>query len=356
MTPQVSVVIPAYNAARWLAAAVESCLAQSFQDLEIIIVDDGSSDATRSLVAQWSAPIRVVHTEHRGSSAARNVGTALARGEFIQYLDADDYLLPDKIARQVARLACSGAEVAYGDWRYRFEFPGGWHLLSPIVHPGQLQDPLSACIRNWWAGLGAFLFQRQAVIRAGGWDEGVEVLNDRDFCLQLALRGTRFVYQSGCGFVYRRYGHITLSTRHIVCKEDQRRFLAAHVVILEKIETALFSSEKSTEYASARSPFQPAVQQALADMYVSVARAFKPIDSEESGKLLEKARALSLVPVQAEGKFQRFVHRILGDSLSAAVAQGRWEGQYALRLMLHRAGLAAVSDWVEAWLGRRSTL
>jgi len=141
MTPRVSVVIPAYNAARWLAAAVESCLAQSFQDLEIIIVDDGSSDATRSLVAQWSAPIRVVHTEHRGSSAARNVGTALARGEFIQYLDADDYLLPDKIARQVARLACSGAEVAYGDWRYRFEFPGGWHLLSPVVRPGQLQDP-----------------------------------------------------------------------------------------------------------------------------------------------------------------------------------------------------------------------
>src|SRR5262245_386019 len=199
MTPQTSVVIPAYNAARWLAAAVESCLTQSFQALEIIVVDDGSSDATKSLVAQWDAPVRVVRMDHRGSSAARNVGTALARGEFVQYLDADDYLLPDKIARQIACLESSGAEVVYGDWRYRFEFPGGWHLLSPIVRPGQLQDPLPACIRNWWAGLGAFLFRRQVVMRAGGWDEDIDVLDDRDLCLRLAAGGARFVYQPGCG-------------------------------------------------------------------------------------------------------------------------------------------------------------
>ncbi len=356
MTSRVSVVIPAYNAARWLAAAVESCLTQSFQALEIIIVDDGSNDVTRSLVAQWGAPVRVVHTEHRGSSAARNVGTALARGEFIQYLDADDYLLPDKIVRQTACLECSGAEVAYGDWRYRFEFPGGWHLLSPIVRPGQLQDPLSACIRNWWAGLGAFLFRHQAVMRAGGWDEGIDVLDDRDLCLRLAAGGARFVYQSGCGFVYRRYGYDTLSTRHMICKERRRRFLAAHVTILEKLEAALASSEKSARDADARPQFRPAVQQALVDMYVSIASAFKPIDSGEYDKLLAKAHALSPVPVQAEGRCKRFISRILGDHGSAVVAQRQWEVQRALRLALYWAGLATVADWVEAGLGRRSTL
>lgn len=356
MTPRVSVVIPAYNAARWLAAAVESCLAQSFQALEIIIVDDGSSDATSSLVTQWSAPVRVVQTEHRGSSAARNVGTALARGKFIQYLDADDYLLRDKIARQVAVLESSDGEVIYGDWRYRFEFPGGWHLLSPVIHPGQMQDPLVACIRNRWAGLGAFLFRRQAVIQSGGWDEKVDVLNDRDFCLRLSLSGARFLYQPACGFVYRRYGHNTLSTRHIICKEHQRRFLAAHVTILEKLEAAIFSMESPAEDADMRPRLRPTVQQALADMYLSVARAFRPLDTGEYGKLLEKAQALSLVPLQAEERSQRIARRILGEDLAAAVVQGCWEAQRALRLALHGVGLATVSDWSEAWFGRRSTL
>ncbi|MBI3801509.1 MAG: glycosyltransferase family 2 protein [Deltaproteobacteria bacterium] len=356
MTPRVSVVIPAYNAARWLAAAVESCLTQSFQALEIIIVDDGSNDATKSLVAQWGAPVRVVHMEHRGSSAARNVGTALARGEFIQYLDADDYLLPDKIGRQIGCLECSGAEVAYGDWRYRFEFPGGWHLWSPIVHPGQLQDPLSACIRNWWAGLGAFLFQRQAVLRAGGWDEEVDVLNDRDLCLRLAAGGARFVYRSGCGFVYRRYGYDTLSTRHMICKERRRSFLAAHVAILEKLEAALVSSEKSASAVDAGLQFRPAVRQALVDMYVSIAAAFRPLDSGEYDKLRAKAHALSLVPVPAEGRCKRLISRMLGDQGAAVVAQRQWEVQRALRLVLHWVGLAMVADWVEAGLGRRSTL
>jgi hypothetical protein len=355
MTPRVSVVIPAYNAVRWLAAAVESCLTQSFQALEIIIVDDGSNDATKSLVTQWSAPVRVVHTDHRGSSAARNVGTALARGEFIQYLDADDYLLPDKIARQVACLDHSGAGVIYGDWRYRFELPGGWHLWSPVIRPGQLHDPLSACIRNWWAGLGAFLFQRQAILRAGGWDEEVEVLNDHDFCLRLALQEARFVYQSGCGFVYRRYGHDTLSTRHLVCEEQRRCFLTAHATILEKLEAALFSSslEKSLGYAGVQSF---AVQQALADMYLSVARAFRPLDVGESDKLLDKARALSLLPLPAEGRCQRLVRWVLGEPLAAVVARGYWEMQRALRLTLHGVGLATVPDWGDAWLGRRSSL
>jgi glycosyltransferase involved in cell wall biosynthesis len=100
----VSVVIPTYNRAALLGRAVESALAQTMAPLEILIVDDGSTDETRAVCAQWSAPVRYIATPNGGVAKARNVGIAEARGEWVALLDSDDEWEPDKLAAQCAAL------------------------------------------------------------------------------------------------------------------------------------------------------------------------------------------------------------------------------------------------------------
>src|ERR1700722_9877011 len=97
----VSIIIPCYNAERWVQEAVESCLNQSYPNIEIIVVDDGSTDRSLEILRRYGPRIKLKSGPNRGGNVARNQGFALSSGRYIQYLDADDYLEPDKIARQV---------------------------------------------------------------------------------------------------------------------------------------------------------------------------------------------------------------------------------------------------------------
>src|SRR5262249_9614078 len=110
--PRVSVVIPARDAAQWLPETIASALTQTGVSMEIIVIDDGSTDATPEIAAACGDPVRVIRQPPSGVSAARNAGTSAARGEFIQYLDADDVLEPGTIAARVALLDRTGADVA----------------------------------------------------------------------------------------------------------------------------------------------------------------------------------------------------------------------------------------------------
>ena len=99
--PLVSVIIPSYNAARYVAEAVASALAQTYQPLEIILINDGSTDDTEEVILPYVGKVRYFYQPNRGLSVTRNRAIALARGELIAFLDADDVWLPEKLARQV---------------------------------------------------------------------------------------------------------------------------------------------------------------------------------------------------------------------------------------------------------------
>jgi glycosyltransferase involved in cell wall biosynthesis len=101
--PGVSVVIPAYNAERYLAATLESVLAQTYQDFEVIVVDDGSTDGTAELARGFGPPVRVVQQPNSGPSAARNRGVREARSDLVAFIDADDLWMPEKLELQVPR-------------------------------------------------------------------------------------------------------------------------------------------------------------------------------------------------------------------------------------------------------------
>jgi glycosyltransferase involved in cell wall biosynthesis len=102
-TATVSCVIPVYNGVRYLAEALDSVLAQTHRALEIIVVDDGSTDGSAELAAGYGDPVRVIRQPHRGLAATRNAGVRSATGDFVAHLDADDVWAPEKLGRQLAR-------------------------------------------------------------------------------------------------------------------------------------------------------------------------------------------------------------------------------------------------------------
>ncbi len=102
--PLISVIIPAYNAAPWLAATLNSVLGQTVRDFEILVIDDGSRDATPEILAQFGPPVRAISQQNAGVSASRNRGLAEARGHYVAFLDADDVWKPAKLDRQLAAL------------------------------------------------------------------------------------------------------------------------------------------------------------------------------------------------------------------------------------------------------------
>jgi len=139
----VSILIPAFDAGKWIRGTIESALGQTWGNKEIIIVDDGSSDNTLSVMKEYeSKSVRIITQENRGASAARNKALEFAQGDYIQWLDADDLLEPNKIKRQIDALGSIGnpkilASSPFGMFyhevgRAKFRPTPLWQDLTPI--------------------------------------------------------------------------------------------------------------------------------------------------------------------------------------------------------------------------------
>src|SRR6266478_2234772 len=200
MKPLVSILIPAFNAQTWLADTLRSAITQTWQRKEIIVVDDGSSDQTLAIARQFESDcVYVVTQNNHGAAAARNKACSLSQGDYIQWLDADDLLAPDKIARQVEVLdQCRGKRTllssAWGRFMYRhyrakFTPTALWCDLSPV------EWLLRKMGQDVYMQTATWLVSRELTQAAGPWD--TRMLGDDDgeyFCrVLLASDGVRFV-------------------------------------------------------------------------------------------------------------------------------------------------------------------
>ena len=203
MKPLVSILIPAYNSEAWIADTLQSAIGQSWQRKEIIVVDDGSSDRTAEVAGRFaSAGVAVVSVQNQGAAAARNHALKLSQGDYIQWLDADDLLAPDKIERQLAALKEGDSKrlLLSSPWAYfnyrtnraRFVPTSLWHDLSPV------EWLLRKMSENLHMQTGTWLTSRELADAAGPWD--TRLMSDDDgeyYCrVLLASEGTRFVPES----------------------------------------------------------------------------------------------------------------------------------------------------------------
>jgi GT2 family glycosyltransferase len=183
---RVSVIIPTYNRAWCLSEAIDSVLAQTFQDMELIVVDDGSTDDTDTILAGYGGQARLLRQTNQGVSAARNHGMRYARGDLLAFLDSDDLWHPDKLLRQAAffdthpeAMICQNEEI----WmrrgvrvnpKRRHRKPSGWIF----------EASLALCL----VSPSAVMMRRGLLEDMGGFDESLPACEDYDLWLRVSLR------------------------------------------------------------------------------------------------------------------------------------------------------------------------
>jgi glycosyltransferase involved in cell wall biosynthesis len=207
----VSVVIPAYNRAGSLSRAVQSVMDQTCRDLEVLVVDDGSTDGTPQVAAGLAAGDGRIrchrHESNRGAQAARNTGIRQARGEWVAFLDSDDELLPDSLEARLAVARSEGVDVVHSDG-YVVDAATG--ARTPHGEPPISGQVFKALLRRWGVFYQSLLVRKAALKQIGLLDESIVSHQEWDTAIRLA-RLHPFGYASRPTFLYYRRGEGTIS-------------------------------------------------------------------------------------------------------------------------------------------------
>lgn len=244
--PLVSIIIPCYNAGPWIAEALDSALAQTHRPLEIIVIDDGSTDDSLAVIARYAAQhpdlIRYETGPNRGGNAARNRGFALSRGEYVLFLDADDLLSPETIAALYEAIRTKPDHLAVCDWD-KFQFDQGTRrvIVQGQRWPQDL-DPIRIYCSKYVFPLHSVLWPRAIVQRNHGWDESLKHYQDADMIMRTLIQGTSLTH-ANAGMAHYR------NTPNSVSKQAPIGVINAHIQLLKKCEDLLVLQERLPNYA-----------------------------------------------------------------------------------------------------------
>ena len=305
--PLVSIIIPCYNAAPWLAQTLESALAQSWLHKEIILINDGSTDGSLAVARGFAGRgIKVIDQPNRGASAARNHGLRLTRGEYIQFLDADDLLAPDKIALQMVTLESAGPDVlASASWGRFATDPASAGFVPQAV--AQARTGVEFLQLHYETGSmmqpGAWLASRRLLDRAGPWDEALSLNDDGEYFarVMLAARGLVHVAPAQC---YYRSG--------LAGSLSRRTDPSALTSLFRSVELTISHLRAADDSARTRA--------ACANAWMRTAFEMFPAMPELADKAERQSRALGgpRRPLPGSGRFQ-LAARLLGWRLARRI-------------------------------------
>jgi glycosyltransferase involved in cell wall biosynthesis len=310
----VSTIVPVHNRSDLLSEAVASVIGQTYRPIEIVIVDDGSTDQTPlvadDLGSRYSKEIRVLHQPRRGAGSAREAGRRVAGGEYIQYLDSDDLLLPRKFERQIAALRQQPeCGVAYGQTRYyeRGSVPGqaAWKRTGE-----RIESMFPSFLQSRWWGTSTPLYRRIVTDAAGPW---LGLLNEEDweYDCRIAAMGTRLAYVPEFVSEEREHSGDRLSRGGSNSARKLEDRATAHMLILEHGRRAGISANNPEMQHFARELFLLARQCGAAGLGPQSRDLFTRAQSASQARL---ARGLDF-------RVYSLAARILGWPLAGRLAQ-----------------------------------
>jgi len=295
MKPLVSIGIPSFNSARWLGQAIESALAQTWPEKEVIVVDDGSTDESPDVASKFGSNVQLIVTENRGGNHARNRVLRAASGEWVQFLDADDYLEREKITQQFAE-ASNGADT---DVIYS---PTWIEDLGQETREPSPIDPSYDLYGQWLAWqipqTGGALWRKSALDAIGGWKEGQPCCQEHELYLRALQAGLRFRFAPTPHAVYRIWSEET------VCRRDPRQVIRVRTGLMDTLQ-AWMQSRKLWTAAHAR-----IAGQAFFEMSRTLARH----DLSEAAAYFRQRKERGLIHLAgpAAPRSYRLAHRLLG--------------------------------------------
>jgi glycosyltransferase involved in cell wall biosynthesis len=206
-SPLVSIIIPLYNAQDFVLESIASALNQTYQNIELIVVDDYSTDNSYDLVSSLNSPkITLVRNNKKGGCAARNYGFELSKGDYIQYLDADDILSPNKIKEQLTLIVNNPNTIASCGWT---RFTSSYENLE--VKPQYINQSyreayqwlIDSWTRNEMGQTSIWLTPRVIIEKAGNWNEQLSINQDGEFFCRVILNASAIIYEHTSTVYYR---------------------------------------------------------------------------------------------------------------------------------------------------------
>ncbi len=288
----VSILIPAYNAAAWITETLASASAQTYSNCEIIVVDDGSTDDTLEIARSYeSKTLKVFSQTNAGASATRNHALRMCRGDFIQFLDADDLLAPDKIALQMARVAQQqDAVLLSGKWgrftndptKTIFKTMPTWRDISGLECQQIFRET------NGMMHPAAWLCQRDLLESSGSWDESITVDDDGEYFQRVMLQAGSIHFCPGARSYYRS----NIAQGSLSGRRDKQALQNYHRSSLKRA-TSLLAADDS-----------PRTQRAVAQAWKQVAYNIYPECPELANEAEAHARSLGggIGPIDASGR------------------------------------------------------
>jgi glycosyltransferase involved in cell wall biosynthesis len=305
-TKLVSILIPCYNARQWIGDAIRSALGQTWPNKEVLVVDDGSTDDSLSVIRSFGSAIRFETGPNRGGNVVRNRLLETAAGEWLQYLDADDYLHSDKVARQMEFLSANpDTDIVYGPVTHENCLePQSRFDVHAIPEP---HDPWVLLALWYLPQTGAPLWRKQALKDVGCWKPDQPCCQEHELYLRLLMANKRFAYCEHNGAVYRQWGD------HTVCKRDKPEVHRRRLEIEQRAEDWLCETGGLT----------PLRLRAINQARFETARTVWQYDREYAAAIMRSVRKSEprFIPSgSAAPAGYRAAYRVLGFHLAERVA------------------------------------